>query len=76
MLKNILPLITLIFVILKMCGLITWSWWLVLSPMLFELTVLGICTSIILYTLSKIKKESGASWSQVLTMYFSKIDKE
>ncbi len=30
-----LQVLALVFVILKLVGLIDWSWWLVLSPMLF-----------------------------------------
>lgn len=26
-------LLTLVFIVLKLCGVITWSWWWVLSPM-------------------------------------------
>ncbi|MCR5059709.1 MAG: hypothetical protein K6A80_01625 [Saccharofermentans sp.] len=32
-----LEVLTLIFVILKLCSVISWSWWLVLSPMLLYL---------------------------------------
>lgn len=34
---NIFTILTLIFVILKLTGFITWSWWLVLMP-----TLLGV----------------------------------
>lgn len=30
-----LGILTLIFITLKLCGVIAWSWWLVLSPALF-----------------------------------------
>lgn len=29
-----LELLTIVFVVLKLCGVITWSWWWVLSPMI------------------------------------------
>lgn len=29
-----LGLLTLVFITLKLCGVIAWSWWLVLSPVL------------------------------------------
>ena len=33
-------LITIIFVVLKLTGVIDWSWWLVLSPMLISFALL------------------------------------
>ena len=37
-------LLTILFVALKMCGVVTWSWWLVLLPeiiaMLFYITII------------------------------------
>lgn len=45
-----LPLLTLIFITLKLTGYITWSWWLVLLPLLVQvglvvvaLIILGVC---------------------------------
>jgi len=35
-----LPLLTLIFITLKLTGYITWSWWLVLLPMVIPLSIL------------------------------------
>jgi hypothetical protein len=32
-------LLTLIFVVFKLLGRIDWSWWVVLSPMIFSLTL-------------------------------------
>lgn len=37
-----LPLLTLIFITLKLTGYITWSWWLVLLPMIIPLSILFI----------------------------------
>jgi len=34
-----LPILTLIFITLKLTGYITWSWWWVLSPMLIPLAL-------------------------------------
>ena len=42
-----LPLLTLIFITLKLTGYITWSWWLVLLPMIVPLTILFICLLIL-----------------------------
>ena len=46
--------LTLIFITLKLCGLIDWSWWLVLAPIwiswsvvLVTLAIIGIVASII-----------------------------
>ena len=33
-------LLTIVFVVLKLCGVITWSWWWVLSPILIKLSLL------------------------------------
>ena len=33
--KLFLALLTLILITLKLCGVITWSWWMVLAPMWF-----------------------------------------
>lgn len=32
----ILPVVALVFIILKMTGVIDWSWWIVLSPLVFH----------------------------------------
>lgn len=31
--------LTLIFIVLKLCGVISWSWWLVLMPLWIELGI-------------------------------------
>lgn len=43
-------LLTIVFVVLKLCGVIDWSWWWILSPILIPwgliiilLLILGIC---------------------------------
>lgn len=33
-------LLTIVFVVLKLCGVINWSWWWVLSPILIKLSLL------------------------------------
>jgi hypothetical protein len=38
-------ILTVIFVVLKLCDIITWSWWWVLSPLWLPLTI---CLSIVL----------------------------
>lgn len=70
MLNGILPILTIIFIILKVTGVVAWSWWVVFSPLLISLVLLGIAVLILIYALKKIKKESGASWQQVINMYF------
>lgn len=37
-------LLTLAFIILKLTGCISWSWWLVLSPVLIELGLIAVFT--------------------------------
>ena len=34
--------LTLTFIILKLCGVIAWSWWWVLSPTIFGLLLIGL----------------------------------
>ena len=36
---NFLPLLTLIFITLKLCKVINWSWWWVLSPLLIPISI-------------------------------------
>ena len=38
----VLPIVALVFIILKMTGVIDWSWWLVLSPLVFHALALAI----------------------------------
>jgi len=38
---NFLSLLTLAFIVLKLCGVIAWSWWWVLSPI--PLFMLALC---------------------------------
>lgn len=37
----------LVFIVLKLIGKIDWSWWLVLSPFLFQAVVIIICIAIL-----------------------------
>jgi hypothetical protein len=39
---SIFTVLTLIFVVLKLCGVINWSWWLVFLPTLIPLGILAI----------------------------------
>lgn len=41
-----LPLLTLIFITLKLCKVINWSWWWVLSPLLIPLGIVAIIWAI------------------------------
>ena len=36
-------LLTIIFAILKLCGVIAWSWWWVFSPLLIALVIWLLC---------------------------------
>lgn len=42
--KGLAPILTLIFIVLKLTGLIAWSWWWVMSPMILAvaLVVMGV----------------------------------
>ena len=37
-----LDLLTIVFIVLKLCGVIAWSWWWVLAPTWIGLLVIGI----------------------------------
>ena len=51
----ILPFLTLLFTVLKLNGIIDWSWWIVLSPMVFHAVgILFILMAIGLLTLAAI----------------------
>lgn len=37
---SFMDLLLLIFITLKLCGVISWSWWVVLIPLWFEIVIL------------------------------------
>ena len=37
---TVMEILTIVFVVLKLCHVITWSWWLVLMPIWIELFVI------------------------------------
>ena len=45
----ILNILTVIFVIAKITGYIDWSWWLVLAPTLFAVTLFLLITALAVY---------------------------
>jgi len=47
--NSIIPILTIIFVIFKLTGIINWSWWWVFSPLLIPLTVVVIVWLICLF---------------------------
>ena len=49
---GLFPLITIIFVVLKLVGFINWSWWCVFSPLWIPALLFGVI-SIFLYKVSK-----------------------
>lgn len=40
---GVLEVLAIVFVVLKLTGIITWSWWIVLAPVLIPLAILLIC---------------------------------
>lgn len=36
-------LLQLVFIVLKLCGIITWSWWWVLSPIWISIALVVVC---------------------------------
>lgn len=39
---GILDVVQIVFIILKLCGVINWSWWVVLLPLLVTLAIGGV----------------------------------
>lgn len=58
--NNILLIVTIVFIILKITGVISWSWFWVLSPMIFSWSVVIILYAIIgiLAIIIKIKEKN------------------
>lgn len=55
--------LTLVFIILKLIGVIDWSWWLVLLPEIIALTFYTlIAISVFLKGLSVVKKSKKKGW--------------
>ena len=54
---GILSTLTIIFVIAKLLGVITWSWWLVLAPAILQF-VFGITIFVIVYIVAIITTSS------------------
>ncbi len=40
---GVLEVLAIVFVVLKLTGIVTWSWWIVLAPVLIPLAILLIC---------------------------------
>lgn len=52
-------LLTIAFIILKLCGVITWSWFWVLSPLIFTIALILIATVIILILVIRFNRTSN-----------------
>lgn len=46
---TILGVLQIVFIVLKLCKVIDWSWWLVLIPLWIELIISVICIGILIY---------------------------
>ena len=59
-------LLTIVFIVLKLCGVISWSWWWVLSPLWISVTVaivlLVIAAIIICYDDTPKQKRGTGKW--------------
>lgn len=44
---SLTTLLTIIFVILKLCGVLSWSWWWILSPLWGSIAIFIIVTTLI-----------------------------
>lgn len=50
-------LLTIVFIVLKLCGVITWSWWWVLSPMLLSVALCVVIYIVVLIVhIARIRK--------------------
>jgi len=49
---GLLEVLTIVFIVLKLCGLISWSWWLVLMPLWIELGVIVVLLIILFVVIS------------------------
>lgn len=45
---SLLGVLQVVFIVLKLVGVIPWSWWLVLIPLWIELGVLAVCLVVIM----------------------------
>lgn len=59
-------LLTIVFIILKLCNVISWSWWWVLSPLWIGLIItvglIGIYIAIMLYEDREPRKRGTDKW--------------
>jgi len=53
---GILEVLTIIFVVLKLVGVIAWSWWLVLSPLILAAVIYAIVLVIYVIAFIKMKR--------------------
>lgn len=55
---SMLTLLTIVFIVLKLCHVIAWSWWWVLMPTLVELTIAGVLVFVtgVIFTLVHARK--------------------
>lgn len=42
-------LLTIVFIALKLCGVIDWSWWWVCSPILIQIAIVVIIVAVVLF---------------------------
>lgn len=54
---GILEVLTLIFIVLKLCGVIAWSWWLVLLPEIIAFICYILAIVITVFTGRKVSKK-------------------
>ena len=50
---GLLEVLTIVFIVLKLCGLISWSWWLVLMPLWIELGVIVVLLIILFVVIGR-----------------------
>ena len=50
---GLLEVLTIVFIVLKLCGLISWSWWLVLMPLWIEFGVIVVLLIILFVVIGR-----------------------
>lgn len=58
---GIAEVLTIVFIVLKLTGVITWSWWLILLPEIIALTLYVIFYAVMITKYVRIKREVDRS---------------
>lgn len=64
-----LELLTLLFIGLKLSGIINWSWWVVASPMLIQITLLLVASAWAFWYIRRLNKQMNTAKSNKMKIY-------